>query len=322
MPDLRPQFDIATVDTFLRTHLGRPVEDVQGLRGGEICTAFAYSLAGERYVIRFSAAASGFVHDRYAYERFALAGIPIPRIYEIGRFGGQTFAISRYVPSGTIQHLPAERQETSAPALVEMLDRIHQIDVSALTGYGEVNDLGEGRYPSWDAYLRAIADENPDDFFGRWSRLYDESFLERSLCEQVLARMIALLPFCPPEHSLVHGDFGFDNVIVDGERITAVLDWANMKYGDFLFDLAWLGFWPSPVPYGDLFLRYYAERGRALPHYEERLLCYTCYIGLTALRFFAHTSQEAPYSWACDRVRTLLRIGETGRTDPPSNPLC
>jgi len=316
MPGVRPRLDVATVDAFLRRHLGAPVEEVRALRGGEICAAFAYALAGEQYVIRFGARESGFVHDRLAYERFTPAGIPIPPIHEIGRFGEQAFAISTYVPAGTVQHLLAARQEALAPALVEMLDRVHQLDVRATTGYGDVDDLGVGRSPSWIAYLGAIADEDPDDFFGRWSRLYDESFLERPLCEQVLARLIALLPCCPPIRSLVHGDFGFDNVIVEGERITAVLDWANMKYGDFLFDVAWLNFWPSPVSYEDLFRRYYAERGRAVLRYEERLLCYTCYIGLVALRFFAHTGQRAPYNWARDRVRTLLQIGEAGSADP------
>jgi hygromycin-B 4-O-kinase len=313
MPSVRAQLDVATVEAFLRQHLGMPVEAVQGLRGGEICTAFAYSLAGERYVVRFSASESGFVHDRLAWERFAPTGIPIPQIYEIGRFGEQAFAISQYAPHHTIWHLPIARQEALAPALVEMLDRIHQLDIRVTVGYGDVDDSGVGRYPSWTAYLGAVAAEDPDDFYGRWSRLFDESFLERPLCEQLHAQMIGHLPYCPWEPSLVHGDFGFDNVVVDGERITAVLDWANMKYGDFLFDVAWLNFWPSPVRYEDLFRRYYAERGRAVPHYEERLRCYTCHIGLVALRFFAHTGQRAPYSWARDRVRTLLGIGEAGK---------
>jgi hypothetical protein len=91
MAGVRPRLDAATVDAFLRQHLGAPVEAVRALRGGEICMAFSYALAGERYVIRFGARESGFVHDRFVCERFAPAGIPIPRIYEIGRFGEQAF---------------------------------------------------------------------------------------------------------------------------------------------------------------------------------------------------------------------------------------
>lgn len=310
MPDVRPPLDRTTVAAFVSQHLGAPVEDVRTLRPGEICTVFAYTLARARYVIRFSPWASGFAHDRLAHERFASAGIPIPRIIEIGRFRDLAFAIAPYVPGRTIQRLSPAEQAALAPALVAMVDGIHQLDVSATTGYGEMDGDGLGRFASWAAYLEAIAEEDPTDFYGRWSHLYDTSFLERPLCEQLLARMSALLPALPPVRVLVHGDAGFDNVLVDGERISAVLDWANMKYGDFLFDVAWLNFWPSPVPFADLFSRYYAERGRVVPLYAERLSCYTCYIGLVALLFFAHTDQRAPYNWVRERVRTLLEIDE------------
>src|SRR5690348_16225641 len=98
MPAVRPPLDRATVSAFLHQHLGAPVEELQGLRGGELCTVFAYTLAGAHYVIRFSAMESGFRHDRLAHERFAPAGIPIPPILEIGRYGEWAFAIAPSVP--------------------------------------------------------------------------------------------------------------------------------------------------------------------------------------------------------------------------------
>jgi hygromycin-B 4-O-kinase len=306
MSAVKPPLDPVTVSAFLHRHLGAPVADVRRLRGGEICTAFAYAVAGERYVVRFGADAGGFLHDRHAHEQFAPSSIPIPRIHETGRFGEYAYAISPQAPGSTIWHLPVEAQEAVVPALIEMLDCIHQIDISGTTGYGYVDNAGVGQYARWVDYLRSIAEEDPGDFYGRWHRLFDESFLERAIYERLLEQMGALLQYCPEERSLVHGDFGFDNVIVEDGRITAVLDWANMKYGDFLFDVAWLTFWPSPVRYADMFRRFYAERGRAVLHYEERLRCYACYIGMDALRFFAHTGQREPYAWARDRALALL----------------
>jgi aminoglycoside phosphotransferase (APT) family kinase protein len=39
------------------------------------------------------------------------------------------------------------------------------------------------------------------------------------------------------------------NVLVADGMLTAVLDWSCSAYGDFLYDVAWLGFW-SPEALG------------------------------------------------------------------------
>jgi hygromycin-B 4-O-kinase len=41
----------------------------------------------------------------------------------------------------------------------------------------------------------------------------------------------------------VHGDMVNHNVLVQDPRITAVIDWGNALYGDWLYDAAWLIFW-------------------------------------------------------------------------------
>ncbi|SDK90739.1 Phosphotransferase enzyme family protein [Glycomyces sambucus] len=58
-------------------------------------------------------------------------------------------------------------------------------------------------------------------------------------CGEVLRLMLAAP--APPGTSLVHGDFGPNNVLVDPETftVTAVLDWEFSSYGDALTDLAW-----------------------------------------------------------------------------------
>ena len=43
-----------------------------------------------------------------------------------------------------------------------------------------------------------------------------------------------------------------------------------------------------------------------MPHYAERLLCYHCHIGLSALLFYAKVGDQPAYSFACDRVLARL----------------
>ncbi len=44
----------------------------------------------------------------------------------------------------------------------------------------------------------------------------------------------------PARRTLVHGDFRMGNLMVDGQRVTAVLDWELTHFGDALEDLGWL----------------------------------------------------------------------------------
>jgi aminoglycoside phosphotransferase (APT) family kinase protein len=54
--------------------------------------------------------------------------------------------------------------------------------------------------------------------------------------ESALAACLAATPSRPP--ALLHLDYHPLNVLVEGERVTAVLDWANARGGDPRFDLA------------------------------------------------------------------------------------
>jgi hygromycin-B 4-O-kinase len=114
--------------------------------------------------------------------------------------------------------------------------------------------------------------------------------------------MIGLLDFCPEERRLVHGNYGFGNLLLADGQVTAVLDWINAQYGDFLYDIAWLDFWAPAVQFGERFAAHYAAQGRAVPAYAERVRCYEYHIGLGALRFFAKAGQHPEYIGTRDRL--------------------
>jgi aminoglycoside phosphotransferase (APT) family kinase protein len=42
-----------------------------------------------------------------------------------------------------------------------------------------------------------------------------------------------------PEQTLVHGDFRIGNMLVDGEELSAVLDWELARVGDPMYDLGY-----------------------------------------------------------------------------------
>jgi aminoglycoside phosphotransferase (APT) family kinase protein len=63
------------------------------------------------------------------------------------------------------------------------------------------------------------------------------------------ARLAELAEGLPDKRHIIHGDLLNRNVLVQGERITAVIDWRNALYGDRLYDAAWLIFWQPWFPH-------------------------------------------------------------------------
>src|SRR5581483_8271453 len=129
---------------------------------------------------------------------------------------------------------------------------------------------------------------------------------------QALAHLRALLPFCPEHRHLIHSDLLHYNVLVEGTRITAVLDWGSSLYGDYLYDIAWLCFWQpwfpawAAIDFRHEALRHYAAIRLDVPHFDERLRCYQFHIGLSAQAYCAFRGR---WTDVADIARRTLAVG-------------
>jgi hygromycin-B 4-O-kinase len=309
----RPILDPARIVALLEDRLGAPVAALRPVGHGAISRAYAFDSASRGYVVRFSDAdvGMGYEPDRLAAQLFGAPDLPIPAIVEIGRVDGHQYAISERAPGVPLLELTYDQRTALIPAIVATLDRIHRADVSGTTGFGWIGPDGNGLFATWRAYLGSIEDETRPGFWQGWRRLFDETFLEPAVWERAHAWMTALLPRCPETRHLLHGDFSGTNVLSDGQRITAVIDWAASRYGDFLFDVAYQD-WQSPARcYREHFRALYAARDQDVPDFDARVDCYCSWIGLDSLRFCAHTGQADQYAQAKQRLLALIEA------DPP-----
>jgi hygromycin-B 4-O-kinase len=303
LAEFKPLVAQEKVAAVVREALGAEVRGLRLLKGGQLSQAFAFGTDAGEFVVRFNADPVGFLRDRYAAEHFASPALPIPRVIGSGAVDGLAFAITEFVPGGHLHSRPPGEYLRLLPLALDALDALHRVDPGEATGYGPWRGPGRGLYPTWRRFLEGANEEETEGFFTGWHRLFDESFLERDLYEAISRRMLALVEFCPEERRILHGDFGFDNVLADGERITGVLDWSTLSYGDFVYDLARIDFFSASDAVTDLLRRRYAA---TTPHYAERLACYRCWTGLGALRFYALANQRPIYEWAKQQVARHL----------------
>jgi hygromycin-B 4-O-kinase len=275
------------------------VDDVQSLAGGFFSQAYAFSSGGGEYVVRINSAAhaaESFAKDDYAWRHFASDALPIPRIVAVGEMPGGHYAISERAPGRTLSDCTDAECNAASAAVYDTLEEIGKADASASQGYGPWGSDGNGQFESWQAYLAGVIENHADGYYEDWHRLFEDSFLERDLYENVYAKMLRLTVDVPNERSLIHYDYQFENIIIDNGQVTGVIDWANALYGDHLYDVAWLnwlsvhpGWW---YPGGVEILR---QRFGEAAGYGTRIKCYELNIGLDHLRFYAKNDRYDDY---------------------------
>jgi hygromycin-B 4-O-kinase len=117
--------------------------------------------------------------------------------------------------------------------------------------------------------------------------------------EDAYGRLQALADRVPETRHLIHSDLLHYNVLVEGERITGVLDWGCGMYGDFLYDLAWFCFWQPWYPAWQRIdfraeaTRHYAAIGLDVRDFEARLRCCQVHIGLAGQAYQAYAGNWA-----------------------------
>lgn len=296
-------------DDALRLLVARLLPGWQGglepLAGGGVSQAYGLLHNGEALVLRVSAGGGGYLKDRFAATHFVASGLPIPPILAVGQSeAGLHYALSRRAPGQPLSAWPPAEQHALAPAVLATLARIHALPIEATSGYGPWDEQGNGLWPSWSAFLCSITNPEQPGIYANWTALFADGRLDRDGWETIAAALVQLSADSPAPRALVHGDVGFDNIIADPSGITGVIDWANALYGDPLFDIAWLSFWPSPV---DWLALWQAQPGVVWDaQAERRVLCCWCYVALDGMRFFAVSGQPESGAWTCGQMRDHL----------------
>lgn len=169
-------------------------------------------------------------------ERLAgISGLAIPEVYlqDAGDppfFGMALAPGNSYEPRTDVIDDPpsAETVTQRAHAAAAMLARMQTLDPG---------DIGLSAEP-----VESLADK-----VERWGRLLatvDADIVPGH--QDVHRRLLALLPD-PLPVTLLHGDYRLGNMIFDGARLTAIIDWEIWSVGDPRIDLAWLMMHSDPV---------------------------------------------------------------------------
>ena len=236
------QLDWSRVAAFL----GRPSLEVEQFPGGHSNLTYLLRDGGEEMVLRRPPLGPlpPTAHDMVREYRWLAAMHPVfplaPKPYvlceDTSIIGAPFYVMERRQgiviraeePAQLVDR-PAERARLSR-AMIETLASLHALDIEAagLTALGKPVGFVERQVRGWT---------------DRWHKSKIDSLPEmEALAEWLPARIPT-----PTAHTVVHGDFKLDNVMLDPNdiaKIVGVFDWEMCALGDPLVDLGiYLAYW-------------------------------------------------------------------------------
>jgi hygromycin-B 4-O-kinase len=234
--------DLPGAEAFLHEHFGADVQPIQELGKGEWSVAFAYRFAGREYVARFGFFEEDFLKDRIV-AKYTSERVPIPQIGEIGQYKNGFFALSERAYGHFLEQLDEHAIRAVLPNLLATLDAIKELELSDTRGFGLWDAKGIAPHASWQEALLDVVNDWPEKRIHGWRKSLEEVPGKLALFEQAAALFATKVPLCPNERHLIQNDLLNRNVLVDTHSVTALLDWGNSWYGDYLYDLAYVLYW-------------------------------------------------------------------------------
>jgi hygromycin-B 4-O-kinase len=294
---------------FVADYYGQRATGVSVLGAGEWSRAYGFALDGREAVIRFGRYVEDFRKDR-VMAAHSCAALPIPSVLEIGAAGDGYFAVSERAHGDLLDGLDGPGMRAALPGLLAALDALRDIDVSATHGYGIWAPDRTGPAPSWAQALLAISEETPRT--AGWRASLAASPFGMAPFDQGYARLRELAQGLPDERHVIHGDLLNRNVLVQDSKVTAVIDWGNALYGDWLYDAAWLIYWWPWFPqWQDIDIaaelaKHWRQHGGSPPGLDYRLRACLLHIGLDAMAYNAYRGPAR----RDDLARTASQLSE------------
>ena len=182
---------------------------------------------------------------------------------------GSPFMLMEKMPGSCIGHMfdiPPTRSNSLVEDIAKKLSKIHLIPPSKL------NKSIDG------------VDCSSSDKALRWISSSETSWLELNLPSQVFSasfewlRLNAKLYDDGPR-SLVHGDYGINNLLIKDKKVLGILDWEHAHIGNPAYDLGYFHPMADKLASWSVFLDAYADTGIPMPNQDQ--INYSILLGAT-----------------------------------------
>jgi hygromycin-B 4-O-kinase len=217
------------------------------LKSGEWSAAHRFSFGGQDFVIRVSHTSDNFYRDSIA-AGWSSPNLPIPKIIKIDRYQEHYYAISPFFHGEAFESLSAADLEQTIPNFLSMMTALRSVNLDSVTRFGTLTPAGNGAFHSWSEALLDVNNDRPDSLIHGWKKTLSETPEAQRKYDQFYERLTELVRYCPEHKRLIHSDLLYNNLLVDNNKISAVLDWGCAMIGVLVYDIAIFAFFEPWYP--------------------------------------------------------------------------
>jgi len=272
------------LNDLIAKNFGRQPKDLLLVGRGEISTTYSFGVGSKKYIIRLAGKDTGFKNDRFI-AKFSSDKLYIPATLYMGRIEDNFYSITQKCPGHLIDDFDYNNRVNLLSDFIKVTHHFHSLSINSTSGFGPLDDNGNGVFNSWLDFLSNLSQGSssfwPRDYFFRQNQ-----------------KIIISLKFIPSIRQLVHGDYGFNNVFASHGSISGIIDWSDAKYGDFVYDIAYLSFWSKSIDYSKVFFNFYRSQDQLdLSNFFHRFYCYTIHAALSLLNYYSVTKQLVSFDF-------------------------
>jgi hygromycin-B 4-O-kinase len=301
-PSAKREITLEEASEFLSEHYPSQVTNLKGLMGGKHSIAFSYRYSESDLIIRFNTDDKGFLKDKYAFEHFGKY-IPIPKIIELGVHKDLFYCTTEKISGETARDQYNKNDFNSLSLLYAAVEKISKIEVRG-TGYGYLNLNGNAPYQSSSDYIKSVY--NSKDLFD-WDKIFQIPFVSKNFTDYIAKRMEYFDQFATGQRELLHGDFGADNIFINNNAVSGVIDWEKMRTGDHFLDVGRvLLFCPNRQATTSAAIEFYKDK--KIENWKERAAMGVYHVVLTNYAYAALGGNET----SCRNSEIRLKELEEG----------
>jgi len=240
----------------------------------------------------------GYFNDLYFYRTLANAGVPIPKLHahdDAGELVGRPWILMDWLEGNQqISDLHAVGKQVG-----QTLRRIHTICVDGAGGRSATS----WEFPDWHTLLEVQSNRDRLEI-GRF--LDDDVNKVRYLA--VVDEFVRLGKLLPNQSFLLHGDLGIGNMIIDDDRLVAVIDAGWFVGGSPVMDVSYM-MNSRLLGEHDAMCGFYEGYGVVGVPGNRELSVFRMYHWIGKLIHFSSTGQRGRF----ERTRQLLLDRDVGR---------